>query len=503
MAGTEIELKLSLDALGARKLRRDPAIHAYKKGRARNRKLFAVYFDTQDLALRNAKSALRIRQEGPVRLQTLKVRIEGSVGALQTRREIEAVTTGDVPDLSLIDDDDARAVVASLTDGKPLLPVFVTDISRTIWDIAWGDSEIEMVLDEGEVRSGKRSVPVCEAELEMKGGNVSDLLSFARDLSKRNIFQVSDDTKASRGYLLFQNGVRKPEKAQVPTIQPNDSAWSVFSAMLGAATDQIIANQTAVMRGEDPEGVHQARVAVRRARALLTAYRPLLKDGSRARLAKRLGWLQVALGPARDWDVLLDETIEPLVARHADHAGLKAFRKKAWRARELAYEAARDAITSQRYGRLQLRLMNFGLTPHPRAEAQNALDYGATLLEGRLAVVLNDGGEDPRALPEQNQHALRIEIKKLRYALEFFEPLYGTAAKPMVRAAKKLQDCLGALNDAVVARALIEQIAPAGDPLDPETEALIQTDFDNRIETGLNRLTELWGVFRAVEPFWR
>lgn len=503
MGTTEIELKLSLGLAAARKLRRDPAVHAAKQGRARNRKLFAVYFDTEAQDLRRGGSALRIRREGRIKVQTLKVRIEGSGAALQTRREIDAITKADVPDLNLIGDSEARAALSALIGEKDLCPVFATDINRTIWDIAWKDSLIEMVLDEGFVRSGKREVEIREAELELKSGRVSDILDFTNELSRRNQFRISDETKAGRGYRLFVDQPRGPAKARSPKLSADDTAWSAFAACLGSCSDQLIGNQDVVLLGENPEGVHQARVAVRRARALLTAYRPLLKSARRSKLAKRLGWLQVALGPARDWDVFLTETLDPLSTRNPDQKGLKNFRKKAQKARAAAYDTARDAIMSRRYTRLQLRLLSFALSAHSEAEAVSARAHGGHLLDDRLAAVLSLGGDNPRTLPEEQQHELRKEIKRLRYAIEFFEPIHGPDAKPMVKAAKKLQDCLGALNDAVVARSLIAEIAPATSPIDSETESLIQADFAARIARDLDRLAALWATFRDTEPFWR
>lgn len=506
MASREVELKLRMTAAADGILRRDPVIHRNKLGRARSRSLFAVYFDTPDLALRSAGTALRIRQEGGGRVQTFKAKPSdgepgGGVG-LQTRIEIEVPTHRTTPDLALIANDEARRKVETLVGEKPLEPVFTTDFKRTLWDIAIGDSVIELALDRGAIRSGKREAQIHEAELELKSGQAKDILVLAKLLLQRVDFRVMGESKATRGYRLFTNETQVPVKAVDAPVEPTDTAWQALVAMLGETTGQMFANEAIVLDGRDPEGVHQARIAVRRARALLSAFRPVLRKKARRRLAKRLGWMQAALGPARDWDVFLDETLDPLIAEHPDNAALKAFRKKACRARTDAYDQARAAIHSRDYAKLQLALIGFAFTTHPAAQKTPARTFAHDLLLERVAAVRRLAGDDPRSLPETDQHALRLELKKLRYAAEFFRPLHGRTSKPLISTTKKLQDCLGALNDAVVARGLVESLATAGRPIDTKVALLIDETFSARVAAGLEDLNGLWAKFRRLEPYW-
>jgi len=508
MSEQEIELKLRLGAGAAAKLRRDPQVHRLKRGRAANRRLIAVYFDTDDLALQTAGVALRLRQEGRARVQTVKAPV-GSAGGVQTRIEVTAPIAGTAPDVSLIADQAVRARVEEACGDRALRPVFSTDVKRTLWMIEWGESLIELALDEGEIKSDAAAAPepICEAELELKGGSPADLLAFATDLRERIRFSVGAGSKAARGYALFLGAPPAPKKAASPDLDPAMSAAEALAAILSGGAAQLLANEPVVRRAVESEGVHQARVAVRRTRAALGAFRPIIEDAHRKPLAKRLKWMQGALGPARDWDVFLEETLAPLRREQPDCAGLQAVEGLARKRRKAGYKQAVKAFAKKRCQRLILDLDGFAFTENPTAEATPIGAFAADLLEARHAQIVRDAKGDPLALPVEAQHQLRIEIKNLRYALEFFQSLYPAQARqPLLKAAKKLQDCLGGLNDAAVAHRLLQELADAEDPragLDPEAVDLIEGFQAARVEAGLAKLAACWEKFQAAPAFWR
>lgn len=508
MSEQEIELKLTLSPRAAAKLRRDPQVHRLKRGRAANRRLIAVYFDTADLALKEAGAALRLRQEGRRRVQTVKAAV-GPAGGMQTRIEVNAPTRGVAPDLSLISDAAVRARIEEACGGAALKPVFSTDVKRTLWMIEWGGSLIELALDEGEIQSdaAAETVAISEAELELKRGDPADLLTFARSLRERVRFSVGGGSKAARGYALYMGLEADPQKAASPDLDPSMSARDALAAILAGGAAQLLANEPAVRRGVDPEGVHQARVAVRRTRAALSAFRPVIEDAHRKPLAKRLKWMQGALGPARDWDVFLEETLAPLRREAPDHPGLAALEKAARKRCSAGYKQAVRAFGKKRCQHLILDLDGWVFTDNPTAEATPIGGFAADLLEARHAQIVADAKGDPLALPVEEKHQLRIEIKNLRYALEFFQSLYPTEARqPMLKAAKKLQDCLGGLNDAAVAHRLLQELADAEDPretLDADAVALIEGFQAERVEAGLAKLAACWKKFQAAPAFWR
>lgn len=502
MSESEIELKLRLDPADLDRFRRDPLIHRSKRGRAVSKNLLAVYFDTDGLDLKSRKMAFRIRQEGSDRIQTVKGAAGGA--GLQRRREHNAPTSSQELDISLIADMVLRDDIATLTRKSPLRPVFTTDIRRTAWMLDLEGGAVELALDVGRIDSCGRSVEVCEAELELKGGTPQALLEFAAELAERYTCHVGEESKAARGYALFLQSNPKPRKAEKVVLKPEVSAWSALGRLVEEGTSQVLGNDAVILDGTHIGGVHQSRVAVRRIRAALAGFRTILPDEIRKPLSRELQRQQGALGPARDWDVFLHETLEPLSARRDAPKALKAFVERARTARDRSYKKAHKALRSPRYGRLQIALVRFPYLPEPLAARGLSIGTIARrLLDDRLTVVRTAAGEDPTSLPEEALHALRIDIKKFRYAIEFFESLYGSNdVKPWRSASKKLQECLGGLNDAVVHAALVDAMDAPDRPVPKSVRRYIAEHNRKKVKAGLSDLAGKWMVFQRLTPFW-
>ncbi|NMM46126.1 CHAD domain-containing protein [Rhodospirillaceae bacterium KN72] len=503
MAEKEIELKLTIRPEDVVRFRREPVLHACKRGRARSKQLLAVYFDTKALVLRKKRVALRIRQEGAQRIQTVKASLGGA--GLLRRLEHNAPITGDTPDLSLIADTEARSEIAGIIGRKKLQPVFTTDIRRTIWLIDHDGSTIEVALDLGKIISNGNSVDVCEVELELKGGPSLGLLNFACELAQRYRLRVSEESKAVRGYGLFEGVTPKPRKAKPPVLNPDADAWTSFARIVEEGSAQLFGNEAAVLDGTDIEGVHQARVAVRRLRAALSAFSGVVPDDIRKPAGKELRWVQNALGPARDWDVFITETLEPLVTKKGAPSAFEKFLHRAERARHLAYRRAHKIVRGARYGRLQIRLIRMPYLPEPESvRGLTTRDVATRLLQERYDTVLEAAGESPAQLAETYLHMLRIDIKKLRYAIEFFDSIYDQeSAKEWLSATKRLQDCLGGLNDAVVHADMIDAMEAPDMPVPKSVRAFITAHNNAKIESGLMDLQDAWIGFAALPVYWR
>ena len=148
---TEIELKLRLDPADVGRFRRCPLLRDHKIARAGASHLISTYFDTPTLALRDKKVALRLRQAGRSIEQTLKAP-KGIQGGLQARSEWNAYVESSEPQLDLIGDARLRKWLSKRQEAEGLEPVFLTDIKRTTWQIVYGQSRMEVALDQGEIR---------------------------------------------------------------------------------------------------------------------------------------------------------------------------------------------------------------------------------------------------------------------------------------------------------------------------------------------------------------
>jgi inorganic triphosphatase YgiF len=167
-----------------------------------------IYFDTPDLALARAKSALRLRLTPEGWLQTFK-----SVGVakngLHERHEWEMPVAGEALEIDkLLHECDETGVSTALSSAAAnLIPLFRTDFTRTLWTLDVDGTQVEAAVDQGEISADvsgeKRATPICEIELELKGGDEAALNALAAELKKALPGLAPDDiSKAQRGYKL-------------------------------------------------------------------------------------------------------------------------------------------------------------------------------------------------------------------------------------------------------------------------------------------------------------
>lgn len=504
MLSEEIEIKLHLPAEQANRFRRSALLRRHKLARASTSRLVSTYFDTPKLQLRKKGMALRIRRVGHVLEQTLKWNDPNGAG-LQRRREFNHPVANDLPDLDVIQDAGVRGWLHRRGMAKALQEVFVTDIRRTKWPVYYDGAQIEVALDEGELRAGKGSSPVSEIELELVSGDPAALLDLAMAISSRLDVTLDHGSKASRGYALFEGAQARPVKGTDPALAGDMTLWAAFGAFMGSGVRQLVANAPVVLQGSDPEGVHQARVAVRRMRAALALFKPVLAEGPQSDLRRELRWLQQELGPARDWDVFIVETFTPLRRRAGASAALDRLANSAEDARQAGYTRAAAAISSRRFTSCLLRLEKWLLEGENDCRSDATLpEFAGAVLDRRRRRVLKMAGKSVITLPEESLHALRIELKKLRYAASFFQALYGRArSKAYLKTLAGLQDCLGSLNDAVVQGQLLAELEGRGQAADPEAVAMLTGWRAAHIDRGMSRLSALWKTFSGTGPFWK
>lgn len=520
-SGIERELKLSLDSTAAEQVRRSRTVRAWKSGRAMTRHLRSVYFDTPDQVLRRSGLALRVRHIGARRIQTLKAAVDGAEGLI-ARREWECDIAGDQPDPGFIDDLEMRERLVDLLAGRKLLPMFESDIRRTAWQLQPREgARVELALDVGTLTSGEQRQGVHELELELKSGPVASVLDIVADLNRTIPFRFESRSKADRGYALAAGTGPVPvkSKAKAVALAPEMSAQQAFAAIAGTCLLQMEANEPAARAGQDPEGVHQLRVACRRLRSAFTLFRPILPEGQ-SDLAAEFKWFAGETGAARDWDVFLAETLAPLRASLPEEGALEALQAAGRARREAGYARVRAALADPRYtaAKLALRRWLAERDWHRQMDAEAArllfspVTDLADLLLARRARKFRRLGRRHADLALPELHELRIRGKKLRYATEFFAALYpGRRTKAYTAALAKLQDVLGVLNDGVVAGHLVEQAARTQEDGTQDGGAAPWLDRAEGIVAGwyaahsglrLGRLSAEWRAFAECKPFW-
>jgi inorganic triphosphatase YgiF len=448
--GREVELKLAIGSDAAR------TAADRELGRAPARSVETIYYDTPRRRLHSAGYSLRLRRDGEKWTQSVKS-ADGFV-----RFEQDHVLRGAMPDFSLLEGTPIASLV-DVTDG--LSPMFVTRVQRRSRRRDADGSRIEYSLDEGEVIARDRSWPILELELELKAGAPGALFDQGRRLAEDEAFVPAFMSKADRGYALVDGILGEPVKFGAHRLDGEMTAAAAFQTLARRCLRQLSLNADLIGGGWRLEALHQARTALRRLRVAMKLFEPLLAKPRTEAVEAELKWLTGELADARNLDVLVLETFQPVADKLADRPAAAAFGKALLAAQERGHERARKALASPRFRLMLLdaaRWVEGCGDPEPRlvARAQGACaaDYAAKALASRRRALCKriddlDWG-DPFA-----RHKARIAAKKMRYASEFFLGLGPKSRsdryRPFVEALSEMQDKLGRLNDLAVAEAMV------------------------------------------------
>jgi triphosphatase len=506
----EVELKLLASSDALSQLHEAPQIQRYARTADTARHLEAVYYDTPDRVLFRQGLTLRVRRNGRCYVQTLK---RGPTPDNPfAREEWETPVDSVVPNLSLLPTSNISPLFAELEHGA-LNPIFVTKVQRRTRCLDLGGTQVEVAFDEGAIEVGDRSVPLAEVELEMKSGDSRALYDLGIDLIETTPLRVSMRSKAERGYDLAFGSAPQAVKAAAPILAPSCTVDDIVAALLGSCQFQVLANQAVAEAGHDPEGVHQMRVALRRLRTASTLLSRELGSPTLRSVSDDAKWAAQLLGAARDWDVFITETLTEPSQALGTGIDFDVLRRASEPHRLMAYETLREALASKRYNRFQLSLLRWiaargwrnELTDRPLSALLEPGRAFASRVLDRLHHQAIRRGKHFQHLPPEGRHKVRIALKKLRYALEFFAELFGSDDewKHYTRLLAKLQDTLGRENDAAVT--LPRLVTVTRNAAAPELErcvgAVIGWQARDRIETGRN-LNRHWSQFKSMQSVW-
>lgn len=236
-------------------------------------------------------------------------------------------------------------------------------------------------------------------------------------------------------------------------------------ALIAAASSigrQWFGNEAGVRAGVDAEFVHQMRVALRRLKTLLKTFPRWRDDTWERTLAADLDWLGGLLGQARDLDVFVDTTLPALAAADVENATWASLQARAGERRDAARARVRAALHTRRYAALSLAWLRWLATQRcssgPLAFSGKPLArYAAKRVRKHYGRLLAKPGLTSLTPPER--HRRRIEAKRLRYTLEFFESLASRKTRREIsKRLSRIQSVLGDGNDAAAALRFLEAI---------------------------------------------
>ena len=429
-----------------------------------SQQLLSTYYDTSAFDLKRLGISLRIRNIDGQLIQTVKVITSNGIDhakAKHHRYEYECALERDQIDLERIPKKGLKKLLKKLTKNQPLQTQFTTEIHRELFQYYPDDNHVEIAFDNGAVRNSQQHSSFSEIELELKKGEPSLLLKLALELLEIIPCRLEQRTKADRGYHLNGNQLPKLAKAEALVLSTEATIRDSFEVIALSCLTQLRANELAFRYSDDPEVIHQLRVAVRRLRAAVSIFKPLFNSVASTYLAAELKWLQNELGPARDWDVFLLETAQPLSQRLQAIEDCETLLQHATMVRNEAYARAEECLSTQRFTRLLLNCYHWFETGqcYQARVANAAIKPFADKAVYKREHTLKRLGQHTADLDEAQLHQVRIAGKKLRYALEFFSSIYTREKVTIaIDALKQLQDTLGALNDAAAAHRLMEEL---------------------------------------------
>jgi len=443
-----------------------------------------TYYDTPGLRLLRAGMSLRYRDgwlvklpqptDRPELMQRMEVPLEGRPGQLPV---------------------EALDLVRSAARDCALVPVAMLSTRRQVFVVRdhSGTSLAEVTYDQ--VTADVDGVLVPFRELEVELGADADLealepiVTRLRELGGGSFLNLPKVARA-----LEIEGRPDPEVV-VAEVGQSSTAGELVQAAIARSVRRFLEHAPAVVLDEDPEGVHQARVATRRLRSDLRVFRPFLDRSWADGLRSDLRWLTDVLGGVRDLDVMGERFTEmlpsvPTPELESAQEILAALQEE----RAAAVTAVIEAFREPFYVDLLDRLVDAAAGPPMRAEAN-------AIAPGRLIELTRKPWKKLRravdALPEKPSpdelHRLRIRTKRARYAAEAVADLGGESAELFSVALEELQDVLGEHQDAVVAarwlRGLEQHLAlAAGELIGFEIERANRSAEDWRdIWRSLNR----------------
>lgn len=465
---TEVEIKLlAPDAATLARIARLRSIGAFRLVEERTQELRSVYLDTAGFRLARHGVALRLRQDG-ARWELTAKWSGRRAGARHERPEIN-VSLDEEPKPPLdLSGSTLHPYLAALVMQEPLLPILVTDIRRRrrVAVRERGDETrpiAEIALDSVRLASPDRRVAAeryFEVEIEQRTGSPRELADLANQLGKRFALEPSQDSKFSRGLRLLGREVL-PETDRT-SLRADDTLHEALRKVVRVQLRRLRSNDPGTRLGNAPEALHDMRVAVRRLRAAVLAFKSALRPRLRADLRDDLKWLAQALGGVRDLDVQL----ENLALREASLPpayvkALEPFRRYLRGERAMRRRTMLSALDSRRYFELLARLERYATgadSAHdrgPKAELPVAR-VGRRLLRKRFDRLLSLGRALGASSSPTELHAVRLQAKKLRYLLEFLRDFAGPNAPRVVKKLVEVQDRLGEHNDAHVAVRFVE-----------------------------------------------
>ena len=451
------------------------------------------YLDTEDWLLYRAGLTLRLRREGSeLMLQAKTVAREGG-GTLERVEWSQPAAEGDPPWNRI-----PPGEVAGLLE--PLAPFHLASRLRVRASVS-SEREIFRWSRADEVLGSvslDRLDDYRELELELEEG-APDALGDARAAIEGSLgVHPTEETKLDRA--LDAAGIRVPTLDEAPYMaREGDSLGVVAMKNIGRQLARMLWNEPGTRLGVDPEYVHDMRVATRRLRTALLVFSGAIPAKIRRDWERELRWIGRALGRVRDCDVEAEHVRSIAAsATEPERAALLVFANRVQIKRARRRAKLLEKLDSPRFAALRTQA-RYWIEIRPGVRLLRDAEVPAYIVGPRIVA-----GWDRRMLEAcaradarptaANVHALRIAIKHARYAVEYFSDLEGPGSSRRAKQLGRLQNMLGARQDAAVLLRHLRRYARTVPEKDRELFLGARTAIDKIARGARVRKSELWQV---------
>jgi triphosphatase len=429
--------------------------------------IFDTYLDTDDWRIYRAGFVLRVRSESGTTEATLKSLHSASTEVADRREITETLNSSDSEAIRESIGPVGKRVCA-VSGARTLLPLFELRTSRQRFAVRKSDEAVqlgEIALDETVISRphGEPRASVLRVEVEALTEAHGSLRSLVKTLRSNCALEAASDSKYSLG--LKSVGLAPPGRdIAATTVDASMTLVEVAMVNLRRYMAAWLRHEPGARLGDDPEELHDLRVAGRRLDAILRQSRAFLPP-ELLKVRATLKTMLRALGRARDLDVALSE--------------LQDFNRNLPKADRVGVEPLKEHLTSQRgHARAQMLSVLDSIwvqkslqesivllsNPVVASEASGmdlALHASPSVIRRRFRKLRKRADLLGKDSSDDEYHEVRGHVKKLRYALEAVAGLYGKPADDMIRALRRWQENLGVQQDAAVAMRRLNALAAA------------------------------------------
>jgi triphosphatase len=470
-----------------------------------------TYLDTDDWRVHRAGFALRIRTESGKSEATLKSLHSAGAGVADRRELTEAVENSQSESIGKLTGPVGTRVRA-VTAEHALRPLFEVRTTRQRHSIRKEDAAQplgEIALDETGIARphGETATHMQRVEVEVLGEGREPLESLVKTLRGDCALEVACDSKYSQGLKVV--GLVPAPAPQFAPIEVYGSLPMVEVARANLRRHLSVwhAHEFGARLGDDPDELHDLRVAARRLDGLLRQFKSSL-PAAFLRIRPVIKKVLRALGAVRDLDVALSE--------------LEVFRSELPEAQRAGVEPLKRHLESER-GRVRARMLSVLdavsvqssfqklaslLATVPAAVQQSARELALNAAPGMIRLryrkLRKRADELTPDSATEAYHEVRGQVKKLRCALEAVAVIYGKPADEMLRTLRRWQQSLGVQQDAAVAsrRLAALALAPSKD-IPPETLFLMGRLAEHYVSAAARARKRHAKGYRKVRGRWR